>query len=65
MTELGVFGGCLWKVCNPTWSLGVAFGAGGDAPGRNPAPKTDGSCGLSGKGGRIGAVESGGDFSEA
>lgn len=70
MTGLGVFGVCLWKGCSPTWSLGGGVWSRGrswkDLPlGRSPGAKTGGSCGLSGKGGRIGAVESGGDFSKA
>lgn len=43
----------------------MMFWAGGGALGRNPAAKTKEGCGLSGKGGGIGAVKSGGDFSEA
>lgn len=52
------FAVCLWKVCSPTSSLGVALG-------RSPVAKTNESCGLWAEGEKIGAVKAGGDFSEA
>lgn len=65
MTELGVLVCVCGRPAAPCGVWGMAFRAGGGALGRSPAVKTNGSCSLSGKGERIGAVESGGDFSDA
>lgn len=59
------FGLCLWNACSPVSSLGGSISSERRYTWKESSGKTNESSDLSGKVERIGAVESGGDCSEA
>lgn len=59
------FGVCLWNACSPVSNLGGHKSSKRRCTWSESSSKINESCDLSGKVERIGAVESGGDCSEA